>query len=36
MVPPEPIEGVGSILMICTMEGTADAPVVVKWSMKDV
>ncbi|WP_313543433.1 hypothetical protein [Leifsonia aquatica] len=36
MLPPEPIEGAGSILMICTMEGTADAPVVVKWSMKDV
>ncbi|MEY9851159.1 hypothetical protein ABH923_000837 [Leifsonia sp. EB41] len=34
--PPQPIEGVGSIVVICTMAGTADAPVVVEWTMKDV
>lgn len=33
---PEPVDGAGSMLIICTMEGTANAPVVVKWSMKDV
>jgi hypothetical protein len=34
--PPQPVEGVGSIVVICTMAGTADAPVVAKWTMKDV
>lgn len=34
--PPQPLEGVGSIIVICTMAGTAAAPEVVKWTMKDI
>ena len=36
MIPPEPIEGVGFIAMICTMSGTMNDPQVVKWMMKDI
>lgn len=34
--PPAPEDGWASIVVICTMSGTADAPVVEKWTMKDV
>jgi hypothetical protein len=36
VAPAHPIEGVGSIAIICSMSGTADAPHVDKWIMKDV
>ncbi|WP_295127929.1 hypothetical protein [uncultured Leifsonia sp.] len=36
VAPAHPIEGVGSIAIICSMSGTADAPHVDKWIMKDI
>jgi hypothetical protein len=36
VTPARPIEGVKSIAFICTMSGTADAPQIVKWIMKDI
>lgn len=34
--PAQPTEGVGGIVVICFLSGTADAPHVDSWTMKDV